>query len=156
MLSSQQRCHRSNLSSRGDRPIRTLRAPLVAALVGFTLLSPSLAVAEPYVAGYVGIARTEDKDLRTELELNDAPFVNGRARDLSFDSSVVFGGKAGYFFERSLLGGNVGAELDVYHFEPDFGAQTVRFTGTFAGVPGDISMRLQSANIEVTAVTGQS
>jgi opacity protein-like surface antigen len=117
------------------------------------LLSPGVAVAEPYVAAYVGIARTEDSDLRTELELNDVPFVNGRARDLSFDSSVVFGGKAGYFFERPLPGGNVGVELDVYHFEPDFGAQTVRFSGTFAGVTGDIGTRLQSANIDVTALT---
>ena len=130
-----------------------IRARVVTALAGLVLLSPCAAVAEPYVAGYVGVARTEDKDLRTELELNDVPFVNGRARDLTFDSSVVFGGKAGYFFERALLGGNVGAELDVYHFEPDFGAQTVRFTGTFGGVSGDISTRLQSANIDVTAVT---
>jgi hypothetical protein len=74
----------------------------------------------------VGTARTEDTDLRTEIELNDAPFVNGRARDLTFDSSLLYGGKAGYFFERNLLGGNIGAELDVYHFEPNFGAQTVR------------------------------
>lgn len=131
--------------------IRTL---LVVALAGgVALLLPCLAVAEPYLAGYVGTAFTDDKDLRTEIELDGVPFVNGRARDLSFDSSVVFGGKAGYFFEVDLLGGNVGAELDVYHFEPNFGAQTVRFTGTFAGVTGDITTRLQSADIDVTAVT---
>jgi opacity protein-like surface antigen len=110
-------------------------------------------MAEPYLGGYVGTALTEDTDLRTELELNGVPFVNGRARDLSFDSSVVFGGKAGYFFDKDVFGGNVGAELDVYHFEPNFGAQIVRFTGTFAGVPGESSPRLQSANIDVTAVT---
>jgi opacity protein-like surface antigen len=101
----------------------------------------------------VGTARTEDTDLRTEIELNDAPFVNGRARDLTFDSSLLYGGKAGYFFERSLLGGNIGAELDVYHFEPNFGAQTVDFSGTFAGVSGDTRPRFQSANLDVTAVT---
>ena len=110
-------------------------------------------MAEPYVAGYVGTALTEDTDLRTEIELNDVPFVNGRARDLSFDSSLLYGGKAGYFFERDLLGGNIGAELDVYHFEPNFGAQRVDFSGTFAGVSGDTRIRLQSANIDVTAVT---
>ena len=108
---------------------------------------------EPYLVGYAGVAVTQDKDLRTELELNGGPFVNGRAHDLSFDSSAVFGGKAGYFFERDLLGGNVGAELDVYHFEPDLGKQTVRFTGVFAGVDGDIHTRLQSADIDVTAAT---
>jgi opacity protein-like surface antigen len=125
----------------------------VVAYAGLALLSPCLAVAEPYLAGYVGIALTDDRDLRTELELDGVPFVNGRARDLSFDSSLAFGGKAGYFFERDLLGGNLGAELDVYHFEPNFGAQTVRFSGMFAGVTGDISTRLQSADIDVTAVT---
>jgi opacity protein-like surface antigen len=126
---------------------------LLVAFVTVGLLLPVLAAAEPYVAGYVGAALTEDKDLRTELELNETPFVNGRARDLSFESSVVFGAKAGYFFERDVLGGNVGVELDVYHFEPDLGAQTVGFTGLFAGFNGEIQTRLQSADIEVTAVT---
>lgn len=129
------------------------RIRLVVALAGLALLLPCRVVAEPYVSGYVGMAVTEDKDLRTELELNGVPFVNGRARDLSFDSSVMFGGKGGYFFAQDVFGGNVGAELDVYHFEPDFGSQTVRFTGMFGGVTGDISTRLQSANIDVTAVT---
>ena len=118
-----------------------------------SLLSPAVAAAEPYFSAYAGVAVTEDKDLRTELELNGTPFVNGRARDLSFDSSVVFGGKAGYFFERNLLGGNVGLELDVYHFEPDLDAQTVRFSGLLAGFNGDIQTRLQSADVEITAVT---
>jgi opacity protein-like surface antigen len=125
----------------------------VVALAMVWLLSPALAAAESYVTGYVGAALTEDKDLRTELELNGAPFVNGRARDLSFESSVVFGAKAGYFFERDLLGGNVGVELDVYHFEPNLDAQNVRFTGLFAGFSGDVQTRLQSADIEVTAVS---
>jgi opacity protein-like surface antigen len=125
----------------------------VVVLATIWMLSPAVAAAEPYVAGYVGVAVTEDKDLRTELEINGAPFVNGRARDLSFDSSVVFGGKAGYFFERDLLGGNAGVELDVYHFEPDMRPQTVRFSGLFAGFNGDIETRLQSADVEVTAVT---
>jgi opacity protein-like surface antigen len=137
-----------------EAPVITIvRARLLVAVVGLALLSPGLAVAEPYVAGYVGMARTEDADLRTEIELNGVPFVNGRARDLSFDSSLVFGGKVGYFFERDVLGGNVGAELDVYHFEPNFGAQIVDFSGTFAGVNGNSRIRLQSANIDATAVT---
>jgi opacity protein-like surface antigen len=110
-------------------------------------------MAEPYLGGYVGTALTEDKDLRTELELNGVPFVNARFRDLSFDSSVVFGGKGGYFFAQDVIGGNVGVELDVYHFEPNFGAQPVRSSGLFAGVSGDISTRLQSADIDVTALT---
>jgi opacity protein-like surface antigen len=117
------------------------------------VLLPCEAVAEPYVAGYLGAAITQDKDLRTEMELNGAPFVNGRAHALSFDSSVVFGAKAGYFLDRPLLGGNIGAELDVYHFRPDLERQRVRFTGLLAGVTGDTQTTLQSADVEVTAVT---
>jgi opacity protein-like surface antigen len=116
-------------------------------------VSPAVSAAEPYLAGYLGAAVTEDKDLRTELEINGVPIVNGRARDLSFDTSLVFGGKAGYFFDGNVLGGNIGAELDVYHFEPDLAAQTVTFSGMLGPVTGDVQMRLQSADIEVTAVT---
>jgi len=122
-------------------------------LVGLAALLPRAAAAEPYVLGYVGAAFTQDKDLRTELELNDAPFVNGRAHDLKFDTSVVFGGKGGYYLTRPILGGHLGAELDVYHFRPDLGQQTVTFTGLFAGVNGETRTKLQSADIEVTAAT---
>jgi opacity protein-like surface antigen len=137
----------------GESAVKTIRARLVTALASLAVLSPAIVTAEPYVVGYVGAALTEDTDLRTELELDGTPFVNGRAHGLSFDSSVVFGAKAGYFFERDLLGGNLGAELDVYHFEPDLSAQTVRFTGLLGGFTGDFRTRLQSADIEVTAVT---
>jgi opacity protein-like surface antigen len=109
--------------------------------------------AEPYLGIYAGAAFTESKDLRTELELNGVPFVNGRAHDLKFDTSPVFGAKAGYFFDVDLLGGNAGLEVDVYHFEPDAPRQFVRFKGLLAGVPADTRTELQSADIQVTAVT---
>jgi opacity protein-like surface antigen len=125
----------------------------LAVVLTLAALAPRPAAAELYILGYVGAAFTEDTDLRTEMELDGAPFVNGRAHDLSFDSSVVFGAKAGYFLDRSLLGGNIGAELDVYHFRPDLERQQVRFTGLLAGVNGDADATLQSADIEVTAVT---
>ena len=123
------------------------------ALTALAAISPSKAAAEPYVLGYVGAAITNDKDLRTEVEVDGAPLVNGLARDLSFDTSVVFGAKAGYFFDRPLLGGNVGAELDVYHFRPNVDEQQVRFTGLLVGVNGDTRTTLPATNIEVTAVT---
>jgi opacity protein-like surface antigen len=126
---------------------------LGVALAALAAISPSKAAAEPYALGYVGAAITNDKDLRTEVEVDGAPLVNGLARDLSFDTSVVFGAKAGYFFDRPLLGGNVGAELDVYHFRPNVDEQQVRFTGLLAGVNGDTRTTLPATNIEVTAVT---
>jgi opacity protein-like surface antigen len=65
----------------------------------------------------------------------------------------VFGAKAGYFVDRPVLGGHLGAELDVYHFRPDLDEQRVTFTGLLAGVNGRSSTRVQSADIEVTGVT---
>jgi opacity protein-like surface antigen len=137
---------------RGDSAIRTRRL-LAFTLTALAVVLPSQATAEPYVLGYVGAAITQDKDLRTELEVNGAPFVNGLAHDVSFDTSVVFGAKAGYFLDRSLLGGHVGAELDVYHFRPDVDDQQVRFTGLLAGISGDTRTALPSADVELTAVT---
>jgi opacity protein-like surface antigen len=114
---------------------------------------PSRAWAEPYVAGYAGVAFTERKDLRTEIELSGTPVVNGRARDLEFDRVPVFGGKAGYFFDVDLAGGNTGIELDVYHFEPDVSRQTVTFSGMLAGATGDIRTEIQPADVDITAIT---
>jgi len=138
------------------RMLRHAAATLLSfALTGVVLgtISPGSSSAEPYLAGYAGAAFTASKDLRTELELDGVPLVNGRAHDLTFDTSPVFGMKVGYVFGADLLGGNTGVELDVYHFEPDVSRQTVRFTGLFAGVPVDMRTELQSADIDVTAVT---
>jgi opacity protein-like surface antigen len=139
-----------------ESTIRTLRSARSRLLLGLTALGallPCQARAEPYVLGYVGAAVTHDKDLRTEMQLNDAPFVNGRADDLSFETSILFGAKGGYFVDQPVLGGHVGAELDVYHFRPDLDEQRVKFTGLLAGVNGQSTTRLQSADIEVTGVT---
>jgi len=66
--------------------------------------------AEPYVAGYVGAAFTQNKDLQTSLELNGTSFVDGDARNLTFETSLLFGGKVGYFFEGRELWSNFGLE----------------------------------------------
>lgn len=133
--------------------IATYRLSVLVTLAVVAVASTSPVWAEPYVLGYAGAAFTRDTDLRTELELNGAPFVNGRAHDLSFETSPVFGAKGGYYFERPLLGGQLGAELDVYHFRPDLDEQRVRFTGLLAGVTGTTRTLLQSADIEVTGIT---
>src|SRR5256885_1474354 len=105
--------------------------------VALLVSGPRPGSAEPYLAGYAGAAFTENTDLRTGLGLNGTPIVNGRASDLHFDTSPVYGAKLGYFFDADLLGGNTGIELDVYHFDPDVGRQVVRFSGLLAGVTGD-------------------
>src|SRR5262249_2378999 len=111
------------------------------------------AAAEPYLAGYAGAAFTESKDLRTELELNGVPFVNGRAHDLKFTTPPVFGDKTGSFFGAALRGGNPGIDPDVHHFQPDAPRQTVTFSGLLAGPTGETRTQTQSADIDITAVT---
>jgi opacity protein-like surface antigen len=125
----------------------------VGLAIALLAAAPPPAAAEPYLAAYAGAAFTERKDLRTELELNGVPLVNGRAQDLKFDTSPVFGGKLGYFFGADLLGGNSGLELDVYHFQPDVPRQTVTFSGQLGAVTGETRTQLQRADIDITAVT---
>jgi opacity protein-like surface antigen len=128
-------------------------ASLYAAAVLCAAAWPQRASAEPYLAAYAGAGFTQSKDLRTELELNGVPVVNGRAENLHFDTSAVFGAKAGYFFPVDVLGGNTGLELDVYHFEPNAPRQFVKFSGMLGGVTGDTRTQLQSADIQVTAIS---
>jgi opacity protein-like surface antigen len=135
------------------RPHARIGAVAAFAVAVFGAAWPSRASAEPYLAGYAGVAFTQDKDLRTEIELSGTPLVNGRARDLEFDRSPVFGGKVGYFFDVDLLGGNTGIELDVYHFEPDVARQTVTFSGMLAGATGDTRTEIQPADVDITAIT---
>jgi opacity protein-like surface antigen len=114
------------------------------------LVSPLAASGEPYVGVHVGAAFTEKTDLRTRLELNGTAIVDGDARDLKPETSLLLGGKVGYFFERPVLGGHFGLEAEAYHFEPNVPQQTSRFTGTLGGAPADRQIRVQHADLEVT------
>lgn len=114
------------------------------------LYRPSLVTAEPYLAVYVGGAFTENKDLNTRLALSGLTILDGDARDIKFDNSVVVGGKVGYFFEPSILGANIGLEAEAFHFQPDVGQQNSRFVGSIAGFPADQTLRVQHADIDVT------
>ena len=63
------------------------------------LIWPVAVSAEPYLAGFVGAAFTQSKDLATRLDLNGATVLDGDARGLEFETSLLFGGKVGYFLE---------------------------------------------------------
>jgi len=120
-------------------------------IVALALLAWPLAVsAEPYLAGFVGAAFTQNKDLETSLELNGTSFVDGDARNLKFETSLLFGGKVGYFFEGRELWSNFGLEAEGFHFEPNVRQQTARFVGTLGGAPADRQIRVQHADIEIT------
>jgi len=106
------------------------------------LLSPGLVAAEPYVGLFVGAAITQDTDVEDKL------VTITRFKDVGFDTSAVFGGKVGFFFDPPVLEGNFGLELEAYHFRPDIETQTVSlscdgFCGTF---------RLTGADVHVTVI----
>jgi len=106
-------------------------------------------MAEPYVAAYGGAAFLEDTDLTTDLQLNGVTFVDGRLRDLRVEPGPLYGAKVGYFFQPSLLGGNVGLEAEAYRFQNAIRPQTARFQGILGGVPVDGSVAVQRADADM-------
>lgn len=120
--------------------------------IALLLLLATPAASEPYTAAFLGVAFTPSQDLRTEFELNGTPIVNGRLHDLDLDTSLLFGGKVGYFFDRLPGPGHLGLEVEAFHFRPDAQEQTVRFTGMLGGASADTPLRVQEANIDVTGV----
>ena len=137
-------------------------APALAIAASLLVAAPGLVSAEPYLAGFVGAAFTEDKGLDTTqtnnpLSVNGVSFLDGTFKNIDFDTSVVFGGKVGYYFDYPVLGGNFGLELEVYHFEPDVASQTVVFSGTARTIfgttlPPEFRTTIQKADIDVTAL----
>ena len=111
---------------------------------------PVAVSAEPYLAGFVGAAFTQNKDLETRLDLNGTTLLDGDARNLKFETSLLFGGKVGYFFEGREVWSNFGLEAEAFHFEPNVRQQTARFVGTLGGAPADLQIRVQHADIDVT------
>jgi opacity protein-like surface antigen len=134
------------------------------ALTAFTLAflssSSPFVVAEPYVAGFLGRSFPQEEDLEASLLFKDAlRFSGGSGGDVSrdvklgdlvfhragFQSSLVYGGKIGYFFNRRILGGNIGLETEAYYFRPDIEAQETIFSGQVflpGPEPGNIRFRI--------------
>jgi opacity protein-like surface antigen len=105
------------------------------------LLSPNLVAAEPYAGLFVGAALSRDTDI--DQKLFPVTF-----KDVELDTSVVFGGKAGFFFDTPVLGGHTGLELEVYHLRPNIDTQTVSLSAN--GFGGKITFN--AADLHVTAV----
>jgi opacity protein-like surface antigen len=135
----------------GDFEGRRGRWVLAAACV-LALAVPAAAAAEPYGALFVGAAFTENTDLKDKVDLGALAVVDGTIKDLRIDTAPVFGGKLGYFFEPRVLDGNVGLELETYYFKADVEQQAARFSGMVLGAPFNGRLRVQNADIEVTAV----
>src|SRR2546426_847181 len=125
---------------------------VLAAWPLLALTVPAVAAAEPYAALFAGAAFTENSDLKEKLDLGALSVADGTLKDLRVDTAAVYGGKLGYFFEPRVLGGNVGLELEAYHFKSDVDAQTARVSGTILGAPFNGDVRVASSDIEVTTV----
>src|SRR2546422_11016224 len=121
--------------------MRTVMTRMVFASA-LLLFSPGLVAAEPYAGLFVGAAITQDADVEDKL----TPVTT--FKDVGFDTSVVFGGKVGLFFDPPVLGGNFGLELEAYHFRPDIETQTVSLSANgFSGKFRDRkSTRLNSSH----------
>jgi opacity protein-like surface antigen len=113
---------------------------------------PAVAAAEPYGALFVGAAFTENTDLKEKLDLGTLSAADGTIKDLRVDTAAVYGGKLGYFFEPRVLDGNVGLELEAYHFKANVEEQTAQFAGTILSAPFKGAVHVVSSDIEVTAV----
>ncbi len=81
------------------------------------------ASAEWFADLFVGPAFTQNDDL-----VISQTGLKAKLKDVAFDNSVSFGGRVGYWFESTPY---LGLGLDVSHFRPDIGKQTV--TGCLSG-----------------------
>ena len=89
-----------------------------------------------------GAAITQDTDVEDKLTSVT------KFKDVGFDTSVVFGGKVGFFFDPPVLGGNFGLELEAYHFRPNIETQKVSLSSD--GFSGEF--RLIGADLHVTVI----
>jgi opacity protein-like surface antigen len=139
----------------GATTVSRLVKRAVAGVLSFLFLAlPGLASGESYLEGFAGAAFTDEKNLDTKLKLSGLPVsvVDGTFKSVDFNTSPVFGGKVGYFFDHPFLGGNFGLELEAYHSEPDVASQNVTFTGQALGAPAEFKTTVQKADIDVTTV----
>jgi opacity protein-like surface antigen len=109
----------------GKGPTMRIRCLLaIAAILACSTTSALPASAEWFADLYAGTASTLSNDVFVEA-LKDptgpTPFTI-RHRAVDFDSSMTFGGRFGYWDETWSW---LGLALDVSHFRPDVGRQTV-------------------------------
>ncbi len=113
-------------------------------------LGSSPAVAEWYVGGYAGVAIPNGEDIGDRVTLDVISLLDGTLMDVDLDTSAVFGGKGGHFFEAVP---RFGVELEFYHFRPDVDSQTVNFDGTILGIPVPGQAVVNDLDIAVTNIS---
>ena len=114
-----------------------MRAKLSVTCLAFVVvltLGLAPASAEWFGDLYLGGSFTQDHDLTAKGTVNGTPFeIVGQ--NLRFDSSIMGGGRFGYWFNAVPW---LGLGLDVSHFDPNVSSQTVNTSVTLAGVGANI------------------
>ncbi len=126
---------------------RIILGGALAVLLGF-----SPASAEWYVSGYAGLAIPIDQDVDVTVSIPGASGT-GTLKDVDLDTSAVFGGKVGYFFEDWPY---FGLEVEAYHFSPDASSQTVLLSGIPVSINGDVAVTGIAVNAILRGMTGKS
>ncbi len=121
---------------------RKLSIVLLSALPWLAIV-PSPVAAEWFADLFVGPAFTVSDDVVLKF-----PGLTSRLKDVNFDNSASFGGRLGHWFESAPY---VGFALDVSHFRPQIGKQTV--TDCIPQFPPCFSLPLVHMNLAVTGIS---
>jgi opacity protein-like surface antigen len=90
--------------------------------------------------------------LSRDTDVDEQIFSPVTFKDVELNTSAVLGGKAGFFFDRPILGGNAGLELEAYHFRPDIDEQPVSFSSN--GLEAKTTFIATDVQITAVALNG--
>ncbi len=100
--------------------------------------SAAPAAAEWFGDLYVGVALSGERDVSVGKDTT--------LRDVEFDTATVVGGRAGYWFEDHDY---LAIALDVLHYQPDIGAQTVRATPGPTAPVADLDLDVTALSVNL-------
>jgi opacity protein-like surface antigen len=119
---------------------------VTVALLGVLAVRAAPASAEWFGDLYLGGAFTQNHDLTAAGALNGTPLAI-TAQDLRFDSSVMGGGRFGYWLNALPFG----LALDVSYFEPSIRAQSVNTNVSLGGTSANVGpLSFGKVNLSVT------
>jgi opacity protein-like surface antigen len=118
----------------------------VLSVVVLSLGLAGVAQAEFYIAGQAGYSMPND--FENVQGRNSSGTVTDQATDLEMESSILYGGKVGYFFDSLQW---IGIEAEAFTVRPDLKQQT--FTRTTTTPLGTISVQDQIRPNELRVTT---
>lgn len=119
---------------------------VLAMLLVWATTAAGPAWAEWMVDFYLGTATTQSNDFTLK-----GPGTNVTFKNVDFDTTVSFGGRAGYWFEGLPV---LGAGVDFYYFRADMGDQTVSASGpTPTGPLAEPAFKLVDTELGVASIS---